>query len=293
MPPAPETRFPDSDALPGLRRGFVLDVRPAPVFAAGHLRGAVCHPWPGDVGDPPGAWLPSVFLPPRHEPLLVTAGDAATLAAVLADLRGRERPVEGLVLDAAVLSVCPPELLATGRAENVLWRPPPWLREHVGLLPPPALGPAVDLGCGSGRAAVWLARRGYDVTGMDHQPEALELGRRLAAASGCSCRFMAADLRPASAWPPGPWALLLNFRFLLRDMLTEMAGRLRPGGIAVVRTFRDAPGWTGPPRRRHRLERGELLGIFDRGRFEVLAHAEDFDGDGRPAAGIVARRRAT
>jgi hypothetical protein len=71
-----------------------------------------------------------------------------------------------------------------------------------------------------------------------------------------------------------------------------MAGRLRPGGVAVVRTFRHAPGWTGPPRRRHRLERGELLRIFDRGRFDVLAHAEDFDGDGRPAAGIVARRRS-
>jgi len=290
--PVPETGFPDPASLPGLRRGFVLDVRPAAAFAAGHLRGAASHPWPGGAGDPPGSWLPSIFLPPRHEPLLVTAADARALAAVLADLHGRGRRADGIVLDAPALAACPADRLVAGPATGVLWRPPPWLEEHAGLLPPPALGPVVDLGCGSGRAAVWLARRGYDVTGIDHQPEALVFGRRLAEASGCACRFTAADLRRRSAWPPGPWAVLLDFRFLLRDMLSEMTGRLRPGAVAVVRTFRDAPGWTGPPRRRHRLGRGELLGIFDRGRFEVLAHAEDFDGDGRPAAGIVARRRS-
>lgn len=293
MAPAPENRFPDPDTLPGLRRGFVLDVRPAAAFAAGHLRGAVSLPCPGGVGEAPGAWLPSAFLPPRHEPLLVAAADGGTLAAVLADLHRRERRAEGIILDAPTLTACPAGLLETGASTAVLWRPPPWLEEHAGLLPPPVLGPAVDLGCGSGRAAVWLARRGYRVTGVDHQPEALDLGRSLAAGSGCRCRFVEADLRRPSAWPAGPWSLLLNFRFLLRDMLAEMAGRLRPGGVAMVRTFRHAPGWTGVPRRRHRLDRGELLGIFDRGRFEVLAHAEDFDGDGRPAAGIVARRRST
>ncbi|MCP4571576.1 MAG: methyltransferase domain-containing protein [bacterium] len=291
MSPASGKGNPDIGAWADLLSEFVLDVRSPAAFAAGHLRGAASHPWPGDAGARPGSWLSSVYLPPRHEPLLVTAGDAASLAAVLADLRGRERLVQGLVLDRPALATCPPTLLAVGPDSGVLWRPPPWLEDHADLLPPAILGPAVDLGCGSGRAAVWLARRGYDVTGIDHQPEALELGRLLAADAGRPCRFVAADLRPSSAWPPGPWALLLNFRFLLQDMLAEMAGRLQPGGVAVVRTFRDAPGWTGPPRRRHRLERGELLRIFDRGRFEVLAHAEDFDGDGRPAAGIVARRR--
>lgn len=291
----PSSPFPDGDLrdLPGLRRGFVLDVRPESEFRAGHLRGAVSHPWPGDAGEPPGAWLPSIFLPPRHEPLLVTAGAPDVLEAVLADLRARERDVAGLVLDAAALAACPSDLLADGPSQGFLWRPPPWLADHAASLPEPALGPAVDLGCGSGRAAVWLAARGHEVLGVDHEAEALDLGRRLAAAAGCTCDFARANLRKRSSWPPGPWAVLLNFRFLEREMLAAMCERLVPGGVALVRTFRDEPGWTGPPKWKHRLRRGELLRVFDSERFEILDHAEDFDGDGRPAAGIVARRRAT
>jgi SAM-dependent methyltransferase len=53
---------------------------------------------------------------------------------------------------------------------------------------------AVDLGCGAGNYAVWLAARGFDVTGVDISPRALDLARRLAAARGVACRFVAADL---------------------------------------------------------------------------------------------------
>ena len=54
--------------------------------------------------------------------------------------------------------------------------------------------PAVDLGCGAGHQAVWLAAQGFDVTGMDISSKALDLARRLAAARGVACRFVAADL---------------------------------------------------------------------------------------------------
>jgi SAM-dependent methyltransferase len=53
---------------------------------------------------------------------------------------------------------------------------------------------AVDLGCGAGNHAVWLAAQGFDVTGVDISPKALELAERLAAARGVACRFVAADL---------------------------------------------------------------------------------------------------
>jgi hypothetical protein len=138
---------------------------------------------------------------------------------------------------------------------------------------------------------VWLAERGFRVTGFDHQPEALDLGRRLAAGAGCRCDFRRADLRRSDDWPDGTWAVVVAVRFLQRDLLETMAGRILSGGVALVRTFRDTPGHAGPPRRRHRLGPGELLRFFPRDRFEILAHAEDFDPDGRPAAGIVARRR--
>ena len=61
----------------------------------------------------------------------------------------------------------------------------------------------------------------------------------------------------------------------------------------MVRTFRDAPGYEGHPRPRHRLARGELLQYFATGVFEILAHEEGHDPDGRPAAGIVARKKTS
>lgn len=281
---------------PALHDGFVLDLRPGGAFAAGHLSGSVSLPVPESILD--GAEthleeaLPSIFLPPRHEPLLVV-GDAAEAALRLAErlaARGRER------VDAAVLprdrSELPEDLVwASGPTRACLWRPPAYLARHAALLPPPVAGPVLDLACGSGRACVWLAERGYRVTGVDHQPEALALGRRLAADRGVECRFLEADLRRPPAGLEGPWAAILNFRFLERDLLATAPAWLRPGGVLAMRTFRDAPGYEGHPHPRHRLRRGELLRVLPAGRYEILCHEETHDPDGRPAAGVVARRR--
>jgi SAM-dependent methyltransferase len=72
-------------------------------------------------------------------------------------------------------------------------RPPELLVELVAsgwVLP----GDAVDLGCGAGNYAVWLAAHGFEVTGFDISPEALALAQKLAEKQGVSCRFLACDL---------------------------------------------------------------------------------------------------
>ena len=53
---------------------------------------------------------------------------------------------------------------------------------------------AVDLGCGAGNYAVWLAGQGFDVTGIDLSKSAVGHAEDLAARQGVSCRFVAADL---------------------------------------------------------------------------------------------------
>ena len=272
----------------GWLAGRILDVRSRADFLAGRLKGAVSHPL--DLSCPADQ-VPSILLPPRHEPLLVIGGPGQACRELARDLASRGRiGVTALVLGPEELAVLPQEMVATGPDNGHLWAPPAWLARHLDLLPPPAKGPVLDLGCGSGRAAVHLAELGYRVTGLDRQPEALALGRRLAATRGVACRFEAMDLRDPGAVPAGRWAVVLAFRFLQRNLLDRCRVLLEPGGVALVRTFRDVPGYTGPPQRRHRLARGELLRIFPRGRFKILAHEEGFDPDGRPAAGIVARR---
>jgi len=284
----------------GWLAGNVLDIRSPEAFSTGHLRGAAnlpagvaCDLAPGKLAEKLRHELPSIFLPPREEALLVLGDDGEFTALVAGELGGRGRAeVSSLVVTPEQIAALPAGYRERGSSDHPLWSPPAWLEAHSDLLPPPAAGPVLDLACGSGRAVVWLAERGYHTTGIDWQPEALELGRRLAVSRGVACRFLPGDLRRPETLPAGPWSVVLNFRFLQRDLLARLPALLRPGGVAMIRTFRDVPGYQGHPAPRHRLQRSELPGFFPAGQFTVLAHAENHDPDGRPAAGIVVRRLA-
>lgn len=59
------------------------------------------------------------------------------------------------------------------------------------VVPP---GRAIDLGCGAGANAIYLAQHGFDVTGVDFSEPALEIARRRAAAAGARVNFIADDL---------------------------------------------------------------------------------------------------
>ncbi len=269
----------------GWKSGNILDVRSSLDFDKGHLRGATSRP----LAD--GEAIPSIFLPPRHEHLLVVGDNQIMVQSLAGQLESRGRvAVEALVWQQ---DLCPADLLCKGISSHHLWSAPDWLVDHESWLPPPAAGPVLDLACGSGRALVWLAMKGYRTVGIDWQPEALELGRTLAESCGVSCQFERRDLRQSDQIPPGPWSVVLNFRFLQREMLATLPSLLQPGGVALVRTFRHVAGHTGHPHRRHRLEGGELLRNFPAGTCEIIAHEEGFDPDGRPAAGIVVRRKIT
>ena len=275
-------------ADPGWKAGRILDVRPAESFLAGHLKGAVSHPLGNQC---PSEEVPSILLPPRHEPLLVVGEADQRFPGLARELESRGRvSVTAVEISEQLIAALPGDMAAAGPDRGHLWAAPPWLEDYLEMLPPAAKGRVLDLGCGSGRAMVFLAERGYRVTGLDWQPEALELGRQLALARKVECDFRLADLRKPDLVPPGPWAVILNFRYLQRELLGHFHALLQPGGTALVRTFRDSSGYQGHPHPRHRLQRGELLKYFPRGQFEVLAHEQGFDPDGRPASGIVARK---
>jgi len=65
--------------------------------------------------------------------------------------------------------------------DELIWTAEPnrWLVETLADLPP---GVALDLGAGEGRNALWLARRGWDVTAVDFSAEAIRKGRAVQAA---------------------------------------------------------------------------------------------------------------
>ncbi len=67
-------------------------------------------------------------------------------------------------------------------------------------------GLALDLGCGEGRNAIWLAEQGCPTTGVDYSSVAIERARRLARQRGVGVRFLEADV---TAWAPEPGAYAL------------------------------------------------------------------------------------
>ena len=279
--------------------GNILDLRAIPVHEAGHLPGSSLLSIEPELAAQPAAqrhaWLtahlPSIFLPPRGEPLLVL-GERLDLAQQVAGhltRRGRT-PVAARALAREDLARLPADLRCRGRSPHVLWRPPEILRRWAHLLPPGGARRVLDLACGSGRAAVWLARRGWRVTGVDHQTEALSLAARLAASCGVALDLRAADLRRRDSLPPGRWSVVLLLRFLDRDLLRRVPDCLGREGVVMLSTFRDAPGFLGNPRRQHRLRRGEAAALWPRDDFEVLVHEEGFDGDGLPTASAIWRR---
>lgn len=53
---------------------------------------------------------------------------------------------------------------------------------------------ALEIGCGTGTNSVWLAQQGFDVTGLDVAPLAVEQAKKRADAAGVQARFLAADV---------------------------------------------------------------------------------------------------
>ena len=126
--------------------------------------------------------------------------------------------------------------------ETRLWQPSPGL-SAVKL---ERVGRALDLGCGTGRDAVFLAMRGWQVTAVDHLPDALERAQSLAELHGVALDLRRIDVE-REPLPEGAFDLVTAFRYL--PDLQRMARALAPGGTMIVETFTDRErARTGKPK---------------------------------------------
>jgi 2-polyprenyl-3-methyl-5-hydroxy-6-metoxy-1,4-benzoquinol methylase len=69
-------------------------------------------------------------------------------------------------------------------------------------------GKALDVGCGTGVFSAYLAKRGYEVTGLDFIPKALEMGAKRAEAENVTVNWVMADLLQWEA--PDSFDLILD-----------------------------------------------------------------------------------
>jgi tellurite methyltransferase len=149
-------------------------------------------------------------------------------------------------------------------AGQVARQPSRFLVAQAALLP--HRGRALDVAGGAGRHALWLARRGLDVTICDISESALTLAREAAEREGLRIETVAIDLELAPL-PSGPWDAIVSVDYLQRDLFAQLPERLSPGGVLV---------FTQPTRKN--LERHPKPGssyLLEPGELERLVHGLD------------------
>lgn len=166
-------------------------------------------------------------LPPRHGQVEVAGPEpCATEAMTWLAEAGREAILAG------GWEFAPP-----GTPNGRLWKPNDFLAEVAALLSP---GTALDLACGTGRDAVYLASLGWEITAVDHLPDAIDRGRDLARrylgeAAARRITWLCQDLGAA---PIAQTADLVSmFWFLDRHLIRSVPGLLNCGGSFVMETF--------------------------------------------------------
>jgi 2-polyprenyl-3-methyl-5-hydroxy-6-metoxy-1,4-benzoquinol methylase len=156
-----------------------------------------------------------------------------------------------------------------------------FLAGHGSIAP----GRALDIACGKGRNALFLAARGFDVTGLDISSVALKEARRQALARSLSVSFRRADLENVQL-PQAHYDLIINFNYLQRSLIPQIHSALKMGGHVVFETYLMDQREIGHPQNpQYLLAHNELLNLF-RG-WRVLYYRE-----GKFSAGAESAFRA-
>ncbi|MCZ7556160.1 MAG: class I SAM-dependent methyltransferase [Bacteroidia bacterium] len=138
------------------------------------------------------------------------------------------------------------EIYRTLAPEDIPWNRPALPEPLVELLDGGVVSPcrAVEFGCGLGNHAIAMARRGFEVTGVDLSPTAVGMAREHAAAAGVRVRFLAADVTAELDELHGDFAFgwdweMLHHLFPEQRLryVTNLARLLAPGALHLSVCF--------------------------------------------------------
>jgi len=122
-------------------------------------------------------------------------------------------------------------------------------------------GRALDVACGAGRNALFLAANGFSVTALDISRVALQRASSTAAQRGLDVEWLYADLDEelTGALPAGPFDLIVWVRYVHRALMPQLIARLAVGGALLCEQHlqTDQPV-TGPTSPEFRLAPGEV-----------------------------------
>ncbi len=165
--------------------------------------------------------------------------------------------------------------------------PTRWLLEHDHLLP--RAGEALDLACGRGRNALWLAGRGLRTRAIDRDAAAVEILSRESLRRGVPVVAEIADLESGEvSFGADAYDTIVVVHYLHRPLFPALRAALRPGGLLVYETFTRGQEERGHPRNpAFLLEHGELRELVQP--LEIVVEREG-DFEGKLLASVIARR---
>ncbi|UCG65249.1 MAG: class I SAM-dependent methyltransferase, partial [Deltaproteobacteria bacterium] len=113
-------------------------------------------------------------------------------------------------------------------------RPAQFLQKNIGLLPK---GRALDIAMGRGENAIYLARMGFEVEGVDVSAEAVHNASEAAQRAGVTLKAEITDLEHKYVIKEGTYDVIICFRYLQRSLIPQIKDGLRNGGMVVYETF--------------------------------------------------------
>ena len=259
---------------------------------------AFCHGHHAHACSIPVEELPTRMheLPKTSEPLIVYAsGDELQQATAFLTSKGYQvaQAIEWTLPLATTLQAA--GLWQSGEYSQRLWQPAPLLARFVTeFMPAHQIQPeqGLDIGCGAGRDMVYLAMHGWQMTGIDYIPGALQRAQQLASHQHVTVTTLQVDLEtgqdPFGMFADGQFALICVARYLHRPLFPWLKRLLKPGGVVIYQTFMQGSEKFGSPRNPNfLLKAGELADVFAVA--DILLDAVETLDDGRPVSAFIAR----
>ncbi|MBK5274247.1 MAG: class I SAM-dependent methyltransferase [Desulfuromonadales bacterium] len=167
-------------------------------------------------------------------------------------------------------------------------RPSPFLLREIERIQRVAPGKrALDIACGEGRNSVFLAQHGFMVTGLDISDVGLAKACRRAEKAGVEVEFQQVDLDEYCFTEQ--FDLIINFNFLLRELIPQEMQALAPGGVLIIDTIMASAELLASHNPTYLLRKGELRKICEELDGEILFVEEKTDEE-MPTARVLFRK---
>ena len=174
----------------------------------------------------------------------------------------------------------------TAHIHESSFEPAPFLVENVDLLPK---GRVLDVAMGAGRNAIYLAKMGFEVEGIDISPEAVNIALESAQEVGVTIKAQVADLESNYSIEKGAYDVIICFNYLQRSLIPQIKDGLRKNGIVVYETFIVDQAQFGKPKNPdYLLKHHELLDMFRD--FRCLRYREGIVEGRKAIASIIAQK---